>query len=68
MSKETSNATREAMRDNDRHSAGSPGSDVKDTNAELKGKEHTRPQGDLRDVADKEDSHNAFRGEINRGH
>jgi len=69
MSKETaSSSSLEAMRDADRHAAGDNASHPKESHAEVHGHEHTKPAGDLRVVADKEDRAEAQRGDAHRGH
>ncbi|MDE1163288.1 MAG: hypothetical protein PW792_15295 [Acidobacteriaceae bacterium] len=66
MSKQASNAGKQAMIANDQRS--NPAASRKSAGSSLRGHEHTRPQGDLRAVADRADSHNAYRGDFNRGH
>ncbi len=68
MSKQMSSASKNAMVANDRHGAVDSTPETKDTHSNVRGQEHTKPQGNLRDVADKADSHNAYRGDFNRGH
>ncbi|MFC6645729.1 hypothetical protein ACFQBQ_09085 [Granulicella cerasi] len=57
-----SKSNEEAMQQNDQHGV----ANAKSSKSVVH--EHTKPAGDLRDVADKEDSHSAFRGEATRGH
>jgi hypothetical protein len=67
MSNQTSNDSIAAMRDQDRHAGGDNTSHAQDSEPQLHGHEHTKAEGDLRNLVDKEETRKAVRGEHGRG-